>query len=404
MIGVSKLYCGSVEPSDLLRYGRKAENLPSHLLQFSEDKKPVIVWNVTRSCNLSCLHCYAAASAEKAPDELTADEAKALVLSLTDYKVPVILFSGGEPLLRPDIFELIELTVRRGARAVLSTNGLLITKETAKKLKKIGLSYVGISLDGLEPHHDRIRRRSGAFRQALEAVTLSLSAGLKVGLRLTLTRGNLGDINGLFDFMEELKIPRVCFYHLVDNNLNPGLSREKLSHDETREAVDLIAARTLDMFKKGLKPEVLTVDNQADGPYLYLKLLAEGRKSQAENALKLLKLNGGSSSGHGIGCVSWNGDVHPDQFWRTVTLGSVREKPFPELWNDPRNTLLNALKNKKSHITGRCRECGFLDVCGGGLRARAAFSEGDMWAPDPACYLKPEEILQNSSPLALGMR
>jgi radical SAM protein with 4Fe4S-binding SPASM domain len=387
----------------LLRYGRKAENLPSHLLQFSEDKKPVIAWNTTRSCNLSCVHCYASATPEKAADELTAEEAKALVVSLTDYKVPVILFSGGEPLLRPDIFELIGLAVRRGTRAVLSTNGLLITKDIARTLKDIGLSYVGISLDGLEQHHDRIRRNKGAFKQAVNSVTTSLAAGLKVGLRLTLTRGNQNDIDGLFDFMEELQIPRVCFYHLVDNRLNPKLADEALSHEETRQAVDLIASRTLKMFEKGLKPEVLTVDNQADGPYLYLKLLAEGRKTQAENALKLLKLNGGSSSGLGIGCVSWNGDVHPDQFWRDVKLGSIREKPFPELWNDPHNSLLVALKNKKSHITGRCRECRFLDVCGGGLRARAAYATGDIWAPDPACYLTSEEILQTSSPLALGM-
>jgi radical SAM protein with 4Fe4S-binding SPASM domain len=403
MIGISKLYCSSVEPSDLLRYGRKAENLPSHLLQFSEDKKPVIVWNITRSCNLSCVHCYASATVDKAQDELTTEEAKKLIVSLTDYKVPVILFSGGEPLLRPDIFELIELTVKSGTRAVLSTNGLLITKSIANTLKNIGLSYVGISLDGLEEHHDSIRQYSGSFQQAVSAVTTSLSAGLKVGLRLTLTRGNQNDISGLFDFMEEMNIPRVCFYHLVDNGLNPKLSSEKLSHEETRKAVDLIARRTQEMFQKGLKPEVLTVDNQADGPYLYLKLLAEGKKTQAENALKLLKLNGGSSSGQGIGCISWNGDVHPDQFWRDLVLGSIRKKPFPELWNDPHNSILVSLKNKKSHLTGRCHECRFLDICGGGLRARAAYATGDIWAPDPACYLTNEEIQQASSPLALGM-
>lgn len=397
------MYCGSVEPSDLLRYGRKAENLPSHLLQFSEDKKPVIAWNITRSCNLSCVHCYASATAEKAPDELTGEEARNLVLSLTGYKVPVILFSGGEPLLRPDIFELIELAVSRGSRAVLSTNGILITAKTAARLKKIGLSYVGISLDGLEEHHDRIRRHQGAFAQAVRAVTTSLAAGLKVGLRLTLTKGNQNDISGLFDFMEELGIPRVCFYHLVDSRQNPSLASESLSLAETRAAVDLIAQRTLQMFEKGLRPEVLTVDNQADGPYLYLKMLAEGRKAQAESAMQLLRLNGGSSSGHGIGCVSWNGDVHPDQFWRDVKLGSVRTRPFPELWNDPRNELLSALKNKKAHLTGRCRECRFLEVCGGGLRARAAYAAGDIWAPDPACYLSDEEILLSGPPLASGM-
>ncbi|MDR2460379.1 MAG: radical SAM protein [Deltaproteobacteria bacterium] len=401
MIGISKLYCGTVEPSDLIRYGRKAKDLPSHLLQFSEDKKPVIAWNITRSCNLTCVHCYASATNKKAPDELTSEEAKQLVKSLTEYGVPVILFSGGEPLLRPDLFQLVDLAVKGGARAVLSTNGLLITKDVAKKLKDIGLSYVGISLDGLEDHHDKMRGKPGSFKNAIQAIRISQEAGLKVGLRLTLTRSNQNDINALFDLMVEHSIPRVCFYHLVDTGLNPELSKESLSLQETRSAVNLIADRTRNLFETGFTPEVLTVDNQADGPFLYLKLKAEGRQKEADNALALLKLNGGSSSGHGIGCISWNGDVHPDQFWRTVKLGSIRERPFSEIWTDPHNALLMALKNKKDHIKGRCKACRFLDVCGGGLRARASYATGDNWAPDPACYLTNEEIgISGTSPLA----
>jgi radical SAM protein with 4Fe4S-binding SPASM domain len=402
MIGISKLYCGTVEPSDVLRYGRKSSALPSHLLQFSEDKRPVVVWNVTRACNLSCLHCYASATAGKAADELDGTEAMELVRSLTGYKVPVVLFSGGEPLMRPDVFELIEAAVGGGSRAVLSTNGLLLDAAAAKRLSGIGLSYVGISLDGLEARHDAMREKAGAFRGALKAVDTALSAGIKVGLRLTVTRSNRGDVDGIFDLMEERGIPRVCFYHLVDTG--PRISAETLTLDETRETVTRIAERTRETFARGFKPEVLTVDNQADGPFLYLKMKAEGRHREAENALELLRLNGGSSSGHGIGCVSWNGDVHPDQFWRTVKLGSVREKPFPAIWTDPSDPFLSALKDKKAHLTGRCRECRFLEVCGGGLRARAARARGDLWAPDPACYLTDEEIGRNAgTPLAAGV-
>jgi radical SAM protein with 4Fe4S-binding SPASM domain len=403
MIGISKLYCGTVEPSDVLRYGRKSAALPSHLLQFSEDKKPVVVWNVTRACNLSCLHCYASATTGKAADELDADEAMALVRSLTGYGVPVILFSGGEPLMRPDLLALVEAAVAGGARAVLSTNGLLLNAGAASRLAGIGLSYVGISLDGLEARHDAMRGRPGAFRGAIAAVGTALDAGLKVGLRLTLTRSNRGDIDGIFDLMEERGIPRVCFYHLVDSGEDPRLAAEALTHDETRAAVSRIAERTREMFAKGFKPEVLTVDNQADGPFLYLKMKAEGRDREAGNALELLRLNGGSSSGHGIGCISWNGDVHPDQFWRRVVLGSVREKPFPAIWNDPGNRLLASLKDKKPHLKGRCRECRHLDVCGGGLRARAAYASGDIWAPDPACYLTDAEIARPGATLAAGV-
>ncbi|MDR1049725.1 MAG: radical SAM protein [Deltaproteobacteria bacterium] len=392
MIGVSKLYCGTVEPSDVLRYGRRSRDLPSHLLQFSEDKKPVVVWNMTRACNLACAHCYASATPGPAPDELTLPEAVGLVESLTDHGVPVILFSGGEPLMHPHLAELAALAVKRGARAVLSTNGLLLDRRMADKLKDIGLSYVGISLDGLGPAHDAMRGRRGAFRGALEAIRTAGAAGLKVGLRLTLTRGNQNDLDALFDLMEAEGIPRVCFYHLVDSGKNPALAGQGLTLEETRAAVDLIAGRARMMREAGIAAEVLTVDNQADGPYLYLKMLAEGRADEAERAMELLKLNGGASSGHGIASVSWNGLVHPDQFWRSVVLGSVRERSFPEIWHDPNNSLLMALKDKYSHLKGRCRDCRFLTVCGGGLRARACFLTGDPWAPDPACYLTDAEI------------
>ncbi|MDR1085446.1 MAG: radical SAM protein [Deltaproteobacteria bacterium] len=392
MIGISKLYCGTVEPSDLLRYRRLSRELPSHLLQFSEDKKPVIAWNMTRACNLSCIHCYASATKKPADDELNYNEARALVQHLTDFGVPVILFSGGEPLLHPHIFKLVDLAVRNGTRAVLSTNGLLLTEKYATKLKDIGLSYVGISLDGLSEHHDFMRGQKGAFEQALKAIAIAKQAGLKVGLRLTMTRSNYQDIGTIFDLLEAESIPRICFYHLVDNGQRTDLLSEKLSAEETRKAVDLIAQRTAQLYRKGYSPEVLTVDNQADGPYLYLKMKEEGRHEEAENVLELLRLNGGSSSGHGIGSISWDGAVYPDQFWRTRVLGSVREKPFAEIWHDESNELLMKLKEKKKYLTGRCRICVFLYHCGGGLRARADFASGDIWAPDPACYLTDEEI------------
>ncbi|MDR2442075.1 MAG: radical SAM protein, partial [Deltaproteobacteria bacterium] len=256
MIGVSKLYCGTVEPSDPLRYRRKSNELPSHLLQFSEDKKPVIVWNMTRACNLSCLHCYASATPGPAPDELTLEECLALMTDLTNFGVPVILFSGGEPLTHPHLFELVEAAVKGGSRAVLSTNGLLLTKDKAQKLKALGLSYVGISLDGLEGPHERLRRLKGSFQKALDAVDIALSCGLKVGLRLTMTKSNLSDLNALFDLMIQGGVPRVCFYHLVDSGDNPSLLAQRLSHEETREALDIICQRTRDLHERGLPTEV----------------------------------------------------------------------------------------------------------------------------------------------------
>lgn len=391
MIGISKLYCGTVEPSDALRYGRQSGELPSHLLQFAEDKKPVVVWNMTKACNLKCRHCYAQATAGPSPDELSTAEAKAMIDDLAQFGAPVILFSGGEPLMRPDLSELALYATKKGMRAVISTNGTLITRDKAKELKDIGLSYVGVSLDGLPEVHDRFRGVEGAFDQALEGIRNCMAEGIKTGLRFTVYKNNAGEVPGIFDLLEKEGIPRVCFYHLVYAGRGTSLQDEDLSHQGTRELLDLIMDRTRQMFDRGLCPEVLTVDNHADGPYVYLRLLREDPQRAAE-VLELLKWNEGNSSGRGIGCISWDGAVHPDQFWRHLTLGNVRQRPFSEIWTDLSHPVLAKLKDKRPHLKGRCRTCRWLDICGGNFRVRAEAATGDLWAPDPACYLTDQEI------------
>jgi len=352
MIGVSKLYCGAVEPGDVLRYRRRSQDLPSHLLQFA--------------------HCYAQATAGAAPDELTQAEGLALLDDLRDFGVPVVLFSGGEPLLRDDLFALVEHTVRSGMRAVISTNGTLITREVARDLQKLGLSYVGISLDGTETTHDQFRGQPGAFAAALAGVRHCQEAGLKVGLRFTISRFNYREVPAIFDLVEEYDIPRICFYHLVYTGRGSKLLDEALSHAETRELVDLICARTRRLFDRGRPVEVLTVDNHADGPYIYLKLLKENPE-RAREVLELLEMNEGNNSGRGIGCVSWDGEVH-------------------QIWTDLSHPLMAKLKDKKHYVQGRCAACRWLSMCAGNFRVRAEALTGDLWAPDPACYLTDEEI------------
>ena len=391
MIGISKLYCGSVEPSDLLRYGRKAANLPSHLLQFSEDKKPVVVWNCTRTCNLKCVHCYSGSKNQHYEGELSTAEGKTLIDSLADFGAPVILFSGGEPFLRPDLYELIEYAGGKGLRTVISTNGTLISPEVASRLKGLNLSYVGVSLDGTQDVNDRFRGVKGAYEQAIGGIRACRANGLKVGLRFTINRRNASEINSIFDILEQEDIPRVCFYHLVYSGRGSRLIEEALTSEETRKVVDLIIDRTVDLHARGIPKEVLTVDNHADGVYVYLRMLRENPKRAAE-ILELLKFNAGNSSGQGIACVSWDGTVHPDQFWRHLNLGNVRERPFGEIWTDPHNEILMKIKNKKLHVTGRCGDCKWLHICGGNFRVRAEAVTGDLWAPDPACYLTDEEI------------
>jgi 12,18-didecarboxysiroheme deacetylase len=391
MIGISKLYCKTVEPSDALRYGRHSGQLPSHLLQFSQDKKPVVVWNMTRRCNLKCVHCYAQARDEAFKNELTTEEGKQLIDDLAGFGVPVLLFSGGEPLVRKDLPDLAGYAVEKGMRAVISTNGTLISPEKARTLKEIGLSYVGVSLDGMEAIHDRFRGVKGAFKSAMEGIENCQAAGIKVGLRFTINKFNVSEIPAVFDLLEEREIPRICFYHLVYAGRGSDLVKDDLSHEETRKAVDLIMARTKDLHDRGIQKEVLTVDNHADGPYLYLRLLEEDPDRAAE-VLELLQMNEGNNSGRGIGCVSWDGEIHADQFWRHHSFGNVRNRPFSEIWTDLSDPLLAKLKDKKQHVKGRCAGCRWLDICGGNFRVRAEALYDDVWAPDPACYLTDAEI------------
>ena len=391
MIGISKLYCGTVEPSDALRYGRQSKDLPSHLLQFSEDKKPVVVWNVTRACNLKCVHCYARAVDRTYEKELNHEQGLSLIDDMAAFGAPVVLFSGGEPLMRPDLVELANYAVSKGMRAVISTNGTLISKDKAKELKEVGLSYVGVSLDGMEEVNDRFRGRKGAFKDAMTGIMNCQEVGLKVGLRFTINRMNTAEVPLIFDVLEEYQIPRACFYHLVYAGRGSNLIDEDLDHEETRKVVDLIIDRTKDLHDRGMAKEVLTVDNHADGPYVYLRMLGENNP-RAEEVLSLLKMNEGNSSGRGIGCVSWDGSVYADQFWRHFSFGNVLERPFSEIWSDLSNPLMKKLKEKKGHVKGRCARCRWLDVCGGNFRVRAEAVTGDVWAPDPACYLTDEEI------------
>jgi radical SAM protein with 4Fe4S-binding SPASM domain len=293
--------------------------------------------------------------------------------------------------MRPDLEELAKYATQKGMRAVISTNGTLIAEDVAKRLKDIGLSYVGVSLDGMRETNDRFRGVRGAFDMALAGIRNCKRAGIKVGLRFTMNRINVKDMPGIFKLLEEEDIPRVCFYHLVYAGRGSKLVEEDLDHAETRDAVDLIMDHTKSLHNRGLKKEVLTVDNHADGPYLYLRLLGEDPR-RAAVVLELLKMNEGNSSGVGIACVDNLGEVHADQFWRHYSFGNVKDRPFGKIWADVSNEIMRKLKEKKRWVTGRCSLCKWLDICGGNFRVRAEAVTGDIWASDPACYLTDAEI------------
>lgn len=390
MISVTKLIFRDDYEGDRLRYAPGAGAMRNGA---APGLGPVVVWNSTRTCNLNCRHCYMEADNAPHSGEITTDEAKRFIDDLAAYRVPALLFSGGEPLMRPDFFQLAEYARSKGLRPTLSTNGTLINRETAQRIKDVGVTYVGISLDGLAEINDRFRGKAGACEQAVAGIRNCVAVGQRVGLRFTINRHNFAQLDNIFDFIEREEIDRVCFYHLVYSGRGANMKSEDISPAESRQAMDIIIARARDFARRGLKKEILTVDNHCDGIYLYLKVLAEGEVALADQIKDFLLSNGGNRSGIAFGEVDPEGFVHPDQFTRHITFGNVKERPFGEIWEDTgTNEILAGLKDRKPLLTGRCRACKFLSACNGNFRARAEAVHGSFWASDPACYLTDEEI------------
>lgn len=389
MISVTKLLFATEYFGDSLRYTDNAHKARNGV---REGMGPVVVWNSTRTCNLKCRHCYMSSDAKKYQNELTTAEAKQFIDDLADFNVPVLLFSGGEPLIRPDFFELADYAAKKGVRPTLSTNGTLITPEVARKIKDIGVGYVGISLDGLREVNDKFRGKAGAFEAAMNGIKNCVAVDQRVGLRFTINHHNIQELENIFDFIEEENIDRVCFYHLVYSGRGNQMMDEDVTAEESRRAMDIIIRRTRDFEERGLKKEILTVDNHCDGVYMYLKALQEGKDELAQQIKKYIAMNGGNRSGMAFAEVDPLGYVHPDQFTQHHTFGNVRERKFGDIWQDTTNPIMAGLKDRKPLLKGRCSKCKFLDNCNGNFRTRAEARTGDFWESDPSCYLTDEEI------------
>ncbi|NPV92239.1 MAG: radical SAM protein [Firmicutes bacterium] len=390
MIGCTKLLCGTATVSEAIKHGRDSRSLPPSMLQFSTADRPLVVWNTTNRCNLRCQHCYLNAEDREYRNELSNEEAKSFIRDLGEMKAPVLLFSGGEPLLRKDLIELASLAAELGLRPVLSTNGTLITKEKARELLKSGLQYVGVSIDGGPATHDRFRSQEGAFEMALRGIRNSLEAGMKTGVRFTVNRTNREDLEEVLDIVEREGIPRFCMYHLVYSGRGKDLTALDTDREEKRDLMAWLTRRTRELHAKGVEVEILTTDNHADGIFILQQMLAE-QPERAEEIKQLLSMHGGCSAGTKFANVDPQGNVHPCQFWQHYTLGNVRERPFSEIWWDEHEPLLVALRKKAANLKGRCGRCDYKEYCGG-CRIRAEAVSGDIWAEDPACYLFDSEV------------
>jgi radical SAM protein with 4Fe4S-binding SPASM domain len=382
MIIFSKALADQATVWEALRTSQSCQNLPPDLLRFSAQSKPVVMWNLTGHCNLACQHCYMDASRE-AREEMSLEEGIHLVDELADMKVPILIFTGGEPLLSRNFYALAFHAREVGLRTVISTNGTLITPEVARLLAEAKIRYVGVSLDAAKPEqHDAFRGVAGAHARALQGIKNARDAGLKTGLRITLTRDNWQDVPALLNLALQEGIPRFCLYHLVPTGRGAGIAERDVTPEQRRSVIRLLAEASEEL--KGENIEILTTDSPMDGAYL-LELLKDDPRS--ENVRKLLTNAGGCSTGVKVANINQRGDVHPCHFMPQVVVGNVRERTFRDIWIDHPTPELLALRDIKSKLKGACGSCEYLDLCGG-CRQKAYYYHADILAEDPTCVLE----------------
>ncbi|MBF0384281.1 MAG: radical SAM protein [Candidatus Omnitrophica bacterium] len=354
---------------------------------------PLFVWNIISKCNLKCAHCYRESSPELKEADFTDTECINLASEIKKLNPPIVLLSGGEPLLRPNIFDIIKACKDEGLRVGLSTNGTLINTKMAKKIKEAKVDYVGVSIDGREEWHDIFRGSTGSFNASWEGIKLLNNSGVKTGVRFTLTASNSYDLFYVLDKTVQSGTKRFCLYHLVYSGR--ASSEQDLPLEDKRKLMEKFLLKVREISLKDPEFEVLTTDNPADGIFM-LENLADKKE-----AVSCITAHRGCSAGDRVVYLDSNGDVFPCQFLRDSLLGNVRKKPLFDILNDRNNELLQQFRNKKDHLEGRCGSCRHKEICGG-CRARAKAYYGSLWAEDPACYLeqtstKTEDVLVNES-------
>lgn len=356
------------------------------------DVRPVVIWNLTRRCNLKCRHCYTVSSDHHFPGELTSAEAVEVLDDLAAFQIPALILSGGEPLYRDDTLDLARRAKGYGLYTALSTNGTPIVGERADRVAEIGFDYVGISLDGIGRTNDWFRGQDGAFQAALAGVRECKSRGVKVGLRYTMTTDNADQLAELLALAESEGIDKFYLSHLVYAGRGNKHRGDDVSWPVTRGAMDLLIETAWTAICEGRDLDIVTGNNDADAVY-FLRWAAE--RFPAERVAHLqahLEAWGGNSSGLGVANIDTQGVVHPDTYWSGYAIDSVRNRPFSAIWRDVSDPMLAALRTRPRPLKGRCGACGYKAVCGGNTRIRALQLTGDPWAADPACYLSDAEI------------
>lgn len=353
-------------------------------------RAPVVIWNLLRRCNLTCKHCYATSTDTHFRGELDTAEALGVIDALHEAGVRVLVLSGGEPLMREDIYELSAYAAGLGFFLALSTNGTLINASNIGQIQAVGFDYVGISIDGLQETHDEFRRMPGGFAASMHAARLCRAHDIRVGLRTTLTQHNHAQLPALLDIMREYDIQKYYLSHMNYSGRGRSTRRVDADHAMTREAMTMIFDRAWQDVLQGRDSDFVSGNNDADA-VLLLNWAQSHVPQHAAQLEAMLRAWGGNASGAGVANIDNIGNVHPDTYWWQHSVGNVRERTFQDIWIDNPDPLLRQLRQHPRAVTGRCGQCAWLPVCNGNTRTRA-WSEGDLWAQDPGCYLTDEEI------------
>jgi radical SAM protein with 4Fe4S-binding SPASM domain len=378
MVGITKIL-KKVKDKEKIEDGVREEILS--LGNFS----PLVVWNITKRCNLNCRHCYLDSYDKDYKGELTTKEGEELISQIKEIGSPLLLFSGGEPLLREDILNLGRIALKNGINIALSSNGTLIDEKMAEKIKEVGFQYVGVSIDGLEDTHNKFRGDEESFKKVIRGIRNLKREGIKTGIRFTINRYNYKELPELINLALDEGVERFCIYHLVYTGRGEMLLNKDISHEERKDLIKFLIEMAIKINSSESSMEILTTDNHVDAVFLYHYLI-EDKKEDVEKIKEFFIKEGGCSAGRKIVNIDSFGSVHPCQFWPSINLGNIREKKLWEIWNNKENDILNMLRDRRKYLRGRCRDCQYEDICGG-CRVRSYIKYGSYFMEDPACYL-----------------
>jgi heme d1 biosynthesis radical SAM protein NirJ len=364
---------------------------PTPLKPTRKPKAPVVIWNLIRRCNLTCKHCYTTSADKDFPNELTTPQIYTVLDDLKAFGVPVLILSGGEPLLHPDIFNISRHAKEMGFYVALSSNGTKITPANIDEIVEMNYSYIGVSLDGIKQTHDNFRRKQGSFDEALRGIELCLSKGIKVGIRFTLTQDNAHDFPALLQLMDDYNIDKFYLSHLNYGGRGNKNRKDDAHFVMTRDIMDLVFDTCYQWLLQGKEREFVTGNNDADGVY-FLHWVTKNFPEKRAHIQAKLEQWGGNASGVNVANIDNEGNVHPDTFWWHYNLGNVKDRPFSEIWQDISDPLMAGLKQQPRPLEGRCKTCYYQKICNGNTRVRAAQMTGNMWAEDTGCYLTDTEI------------